>query len=79
MTVLGSPTAYTYTCGCVRHVDQIWTLCEDCASRIGKVGTCLACGGPADEWWMVPKVPESRGCSPECAARDAAEILDAAT
>lgn len=62
-------------CGCVRHADNTWTLCADCASRIGKVGTCLACGGPADEWWTIPGFDDVAGCSPECAAREAAEQL----
>lgn len=72
------PTLYAYKCGCVQHVDHTWTLCDDCGARIGKVGTCLECGGPADVWYTIPSVPESRGCSPQCAARDAAKILDAA-
>lgn len=79
LTAQNNPTKavlYNYNCGCVQHIDRTWTLCEDCGARIGKVGTCLACNGPADEWYTVTEVPESRGCSPECAKRDAVAILE---
>jgi hypothetical protein len=67
---------YTYKCGCIQHSDHTWTLCGDCGARIGKVGTCLECDGPADEWWTVEGFPNVRSCSPECAERAARDELE---
>ncbi len=60
----------TYACGCVVE-DDVWDLCPDCAARIGRHGTCLGCGGPADEQWVHADLPEDTFCTADCAARAA--------
>lgn len=62
---------YTYACGCVLHADQAWTLCADCAARIGIFGTCLSCSGPANGQWVASCLPDETFCSRDCAEHQA--------
>lgn len=65
-----------YACGCIRHADQTWTLCADCSSRIGTHGTCLVCGGAANETWIANGDTALSGCSQECATQAAIDAHD---
>jgi hypothetical protein len=68
MTITHTTNApYVYTCGCLRHADQTWTLCDECSSRIGILGTCPGCGGAQNEDWVTSYVPEQMFCSAGCA------------
>lgn len=60
----------TGACGCIRHGDGTWTLCAECQARIGIYGTCLGCGGAADELWTADG-GETDGCSKACALIEA--------
>lgn len=68
-------TRYVYACGCTVSPEGDWTLCPDCSARIGTYGTCLQCGGPADEQWAHPWLPGETYCSRACAGKAAYDAL----